>query len=58
MNRSVGSGSCDAMEEIGTSTTAVKKKAMLRPSLKSDSEFNNYQLWKQKVFILILILIN
>ncbi|KEH36393.1 uncharacterized protein [Medicago truncatula] len=36
------------MEEIGTSTTA-EKKAMLRPSLKSDSEFNNYQLWKQKL---------
>lgn len=35
------------MEEIGRST--AEKKVMLRPSLKSDSEFNNYQLWKQKL---------
>lgn len=38
------------MEEIGTSTTEKKGgAAMLRPSLKSDSEFNNYELWKQKL---------
>ncbi|GAU33653.1 hypothetical protein TSUD_310610 [Trifolium subterraneum] len=36
------SSSCEENKKVNTTTTR-------RPSLKSDSEFNNYQFWKQKL---------